>query len=64
MAKPIPKQKLLVYLAVSEAAISSILIKKASRVQMPVYYINKQLLDIEMRYLEFDILTLALIITT
>ncbi|XP_024018662.1 uncharacterized protein LOC112090784 [Morus notabilis] len=51
------------YLAVSEHAVSSVLIREEKKVQMPVYYTSKRLLDAETRYLQMEKLALALIVT-
>ena len=45
LAKPLSGEELLIYLAVSEHAISSVLVKEAAGVQVPVYCISKRLLD-------------------
>ena len=51
-------------MAISEAAVSSVLIKESAGVQLPIYYVNKQLLDAETRYSELEKLALALIIAS
>ena len=50
------------YLAVTEYAISRALVREENRVQWLVYYISKQLVDIEMKYVEMEKLALALVI--
>ena len=52
------------YLAVTEYAISGALVREENKVQWPVYYINKRLVDAEMRYPEMEKLALALVIAT
>ena len=48
MAKPLTGERLFAYLAVSEHAVSSVLVKDASRVQLPTNYMSKRLLDAEL----------------
>ena len=50
MAKPLSREKLFTYLTVSKHAVSSVLVKEAARVQLPIYYVSKRLLDTELRY--------------
>lgn len=50
------------YLVVLQWSTSLVLIRKESRVQYPVYYTSKPLLDVETRYLRVEKWTLALII--
>ena len=64
LAKPLSGEKLSPYLAVSKHAVSSVLVKEAAGVQVPVYYVSKRLLDAELRYPELERLTLALIVST
>ena len=49
LSKPIKGEPLFLYLAVSGA-----LIREEEKVQWPVNYISKQLIDAEMRYLEME----------
>ena len=44
--------------------VSSVLVKEAGGVQVPVYYVSKRLLDVELRYPELERLALALITST
>ena len=64
LAKPLTGERLFAYLAVSEHAVSSVLVKDAGGVQLPVYYMSKRLLDTELRYPELERLALALITST
>ena len=48
LAKPLLREKLFTYVTVSEHAVSSMLVKKAAEVQMPVYYVSKRLLDTQL----------------
>ena len=48
-------------MAVSDHAVSSVLIKKENGQQKPIYYTSKILLDVETRYLQLEKLALALV---
>nr|XP_023895551.1 uncharacterized protein LOC112007441 [Quercus suber] len=56
-------EDLFMYLAVSEHAVSAVLLRDQG-VQQPVYYISKTLVDAETRYLTLEKLVLALIHAT
>ena len=58
-----PREDLLMYLSVSDHAVSAILLKDRG-MQKPVYYISKTLVDAEERYLPMEKLVLALIYAT
>ncbi|XP_023923737.1 uncharacterized protein LOC112035137 [Quercus suber] len=60
---PEPGEDLFMYLAVSEHAVSVMLLRDQG-IQQPVYYINKALVDVETRYLPLEKLVLALIHAT
>ena len=51
------------YLSVTDHAVSTVLLRD-QRVQMPVYYISKTLVDAETRYLLLEKLVLALVHAT
>ena len=53
---------MLLYLAVSEHAVSGVLVREEGRKQYPIYYVSKSLLDAETRYSHLEKLALALII--
>ena len=55
---------LFLYVAVSESAASSVLIQEESKVQHPVYYVSKRLLDAELRYPNMEKLAYALVISS
>ena len=61
LSKPKTKEELFLYLAVSEHAVSAVLVCEENKVQWPVYYISKALLDTETRYTEMEKLALALV---
>ena len=56
-------EDLYMYLLVSEHAVSVVLLRDQG-VQQPIYYINKTLVDAEMRYLPLEKLVLALVHAT
>ncbi|XP_022156792.1 uncharacterized protein LOC111023626 [Momordica charantia] len=60
-SKPLPGDVLYLYLAVSENAVSSVLIREAKGRQSPVYYTSKSLTEAEARYPCVEKLALALI---
>ncbi|KAL5785135.1 hypothetical protein ACOSQ2_007527 [Xanthoceras sorbifolium] len=61
LSKPKEGETLLLYLAVSETAVSAVLIREEDGKQLPVYYISKTLLDAETRYTQLEKLALALV---
>nr|CAN76096.1 hypothetical protein VITISV_005210 [Vitis vinifera] len=61
LSSPIPKEKLYMYLAVSEWAISAVLFRCPSpKEQKPIYYISRALTDVETRYSKMELTVLAL----
>ena len=64
LLKPIEGEPLFLYLAVSEYAISRTLIREEEKVQWPVYYVNKRLIDAETRYPVMKKLAMALVIAS
>ncbi|KAL5578443.1 hypothetical protein UlMin_020142 [Ulmus minor] len=61
-SKPQEGESLILYLAVSKGAMSSALVREEERVQRPIYYTSKFLLNAETRYPEVEKLALALMI--
>ncbi|KAK0607978.1 hypothetical protein LWI29_023464 [Acer saccharum] len=61
LSKPVAGETLYMYLSVSEASTSSVLVRQEDGVQKPVYYTSKALLPAETRYLPAEKMTLALI---
>ncbi|XP_058208180.1 uncharacterized protein LOC131321193 [Rhododendron vialii] len=53
-------ESLILYLAVSEHAVSAVLLRNKGSEQIPVYYVSKTLLDAETKYLSLEKLVLAL----
>ena len=50
LSKPVDGEKLYLYLAVSQEAVSTALGRKEEKVQWPVYYVSKRLLEVETKY--------------
>lgn len=64
LLKPVPGEKLFIYLAVSKHVVSSVLVREEGGVQLPIYYVSKRLLDAKTRYPEMEKLALALMVMT
>ncbi|KAL2250053.1 UNVERIFIED_CONTAM: hypothetical protein Sindi_2479000 [Sesamum indicum] len=62
LANPKEGEVLFLYLAVSESAVSSVLVREEGGNQSPVYYVSKMLHGAESRYSEMEKLTLALVV--
>ena len=60
---PEPREDLFMYLSVSDHAVNAVLLRDQG-VQQLVYYINKTLVDVEIRYLPLEKLVLALVHVT
>ncbi|RVW84098.1 Retrovirus-related Pol polyprotein from transposon opus [Vitis vinifera] len=61
LSSPLPEEKLYMYLAVSEWAISAVLFRCPSpKEQKPVYYVSRTLADVETRYSKMELTALAL----
>ncbi|XP_011078144.1 uncharacterized protein LOC105161956 [Sesamum indicum] len=56
-------ETLYVYLAVSDYAVSSVLVREEGGRQSPVYYVSKMLQGAEKKYIQIEKLALALVIT-
>ena len=50
LSKPMSEEPLFLYLAVTENAVSTVLVQEEDRSQKPVYYISKRLLEFESKY--------------
>ncbi|XP_074293380.1 uncharacterized protein LOC141620398 [Silene latifolia] len=61
LAKPEQGEPLFLYLSVTEAAVSVVLVREQEGMQHPVYYISKSVLPVETRYTPFEKLVLALV---
>jgi hypothetical protein len=62
LSNPVPGEPLFLYLAISERAVSAVLIQIKDVVQCPVYYTSKTMTEAETRYLLLEKVGLALII--
>ncbi|XP_052292047.1 uncharacterized protein LOC127900835 [Citrus sinensis] len=62
LSTPRDGDKLYLYLAVSDRAASSVLVREEERVQYPIYYTSKALLDAETRYPPLEKWALALVV--
>nr|CAN62495.1 hypothetical protein VITISV_027483 [Vitis vinifera] len=61
LSSPLPEEKLYMYLAVSEWAISAVLFRCPSpKEQKPIYYVSRALADVETRYSKMELTALAL----
>lgn len=57
-------EPLYIYLAVSEYAISTILVLKENGIQLPIYYVSKRLVDAKTHYSTMEKLVYALAISS
>ena len=64
LSKPIEREKLYLYLDVSKEIVSTALVREEEKVQWPIYYVSKRLLDAETRYLKLEKLALAFVVTS
>ncbi|KAK0606138.1 hypothetical protein LWI29_034458 [Acer saccharum] len=64
LAKPTTGETLFLYLAFSEATVSSVLIKEEGSIQRAVYYVSKSMTESETRYPEMEKLALSLIVAS
>ena len=52
------------YLAVTDYAVSFVLVRNEDEIQRPVYYVSKSLQEVEMRYLPLENAVLAIVHAT
>ena len=64
LSKPVEGEPLYLYLAVTEYAILRALIREEEKVQWPVYYISKRLIDAETSYPKMEKLAPDLVIAS
>ncbi|XP_024035603.1 uncharacterized protein LOC112096410 [Citrus clementina] len=62
LSTPRVGDKLYLYLAISDRAVSSVLVREEEGVQYPIYYTSKALLDAETRYPPLEKWALALVV--
>ena len=63
LSRPELGEDLFLYLAISDHVVSLVLIKHHERIQKPICYINKTLVDAKTRYLPLEKMVLALVHT-
>ncbi|KAL0411713.1 UNVERIFIED_CONTAM: Retrovirus-related Pol polyprotein from transposon gypsy [Sesamum latifolium] len=63
LANPKVGEELFLYLAISDEAVSSVLVREQEKTQNPVYYVSKMLQGTEKRYTQIEKLALALVVT-
>ncbi|KAL1204507.1 putative mitochondrial protein [Cardamine amara subsp. amara] len=61
LSKPVVRETLYLYVSVSTAAISGVLVREEGNEQRPIYYISKTLIDAETRYPAMEKLALAVV---
>ena len=61
MSRPVPGETLYMYLAMIDHAVSAVLLKLDQRVQKPIFYVNKTLVEAETCYLPLEKVALAII---
>ncbi|CAL9025660.1 unnamed protein product, partial [Prunus brigantina] len=64
LSKPLLGEVLLLYLSVSTIAVSSVLIRKPEKAELPIFYVSKALQSAELRYPPLEQLALALVVST
>ncbi|XP_074324060.1 uncharacterized protein LOC141660982 [Apium graveolens] len=64
LSNPKAGETLILYLAVSDFVISTVLVREDDGVQLPVYYVSKRLADAETRYTSLEKLAYALILAS
>ncbi|KAI5354414.1 hypothetical protein L3X38_007309 [Prunus dulcis] len=63
LSKPLPGEILYLYLSVSGTAVSSVLIRKPEKAELPIFYVCKALQSAELRYPPLEQLALALVVS-
>ncbi|KAI5328087.1 hypothetical protein L3X38_027483 [Prunus dulcis] len=64
LSKPFPEEVLFIYLSVSSTVVSSVLIRKPEKAELPIFYVSKALQSAELWYPPLEQLALALVIST
>ena len=62
ISKPLLGKVLLLYLVVSEHAVSTVLVRGEESKQLPIYYVSEALPDAETCYIHLEKLAIALIV--
>nr|MCH9869276.1 reverse transcriptase-like protein [Serratia marcescens] len=61
LGRPIANEVLYLYIAISQTAFASVLVREQDKIQQPVYYISHTFLDAETRYTDLEKLALAVV---
>ena len=61
LSRPVPRETLYMYLAVTDHAVSAVLLRVDQGVQKPIFYVSKTLVEVETRYLPLEKAVLAVI---
>ena len=64
LAKPKDREKMIIYLGVSQHTLSVALVQGEDRVQYLVYYVNKSLVDAETTYMPIEKLAYCLVMAS
>ena len=64
LLKPMEGEKLYIYLVVSKEAISIALVREEEKVQWPICYVSKRLLDAKTKYSELEKLALGFMVAS
>ena len=64
LSKPVKGEKLYLYLIVSEEAVNAALVKEEEKVQWPIYFVSKSLLNEETKYLKLEKLALVIVVAS
>ena len=64
LVTPVPGEELFLYLAVSQHAVSAVLVRAEGIQHLPIFYVSKTLLGAETRYLPLEKLALALMMAS
>ncbi|XP_071727255.1 uncharacterized protein [Rutidosis leptorrhynchoides] len=64
LTSPIAGETLILYLAVSKEAVSSVLVAERGDAQMPIYFVSKVLSGSELNYLPIEQLVYVLVVTS
>lgn len=64
LSNPKERETLILYLAVFDYSLIAVLVREENGAELPVYYINKWLADVETRYTSLEKLVYALILAS
>ncbi|KFK22553.1 hypothetical protein AALP_AAs68488U001400, partial [Arabis alpina] len=64
LAKPVTGEPLFLYIAVSETAVSVVLVREERGEQKPIFYVSKTLTDAEARYPQLEKLALSIVMAS